>query len=163
MLLIYRKMLDIDFSQLMDVYSETISQLGRRDYPDLDEFERRFLTEQDQYQYLLDCISCGVICAVWSSEGRYGAALRLEPYNDGYLLTALETAPGMRRKGYAEALVRGVLNAFPNSPIYSHVSCSNKASNALHKKCGFSQYLDYAVYLDGSVTTQAVTYVYRQK
>ena len=163
MLLICRKMFDIDFTQLMDVYSETVFKRGRSDYPGLDEFERRFLAEQEQYQYYLDCTSCGTVCAVWAPDGIYRAALRLEPYNDGYLLTALETAPAMRRKGYAEALVRAVLNKFSNIPIYSHVARSNRASVALHKKCGFLKYLDYATYLDDSVSTQADTYVYYQK
>ena len=100
---------------------------------------------------------------MWAPEGLYRSALRLEPYNDGYLLTALETTPAMRRKGYAEALVRAVLNAFSDMPIYSHVARANRASIALHKKCGFSKHLDYATYLDGSVSAQAVTFIYQQK
>ena len=163
MLLIFRKMSGINFAQLMDVYSETIVRLGRRDYPNKDEHEQHFLAEQEQYQYFLDCMSCGAVCAVWAPEGLYRSALRLEPYNDAYLLTALETTPAMRRKGYAEALVRAVLNAFSDMPIYSHVARANRASIALHKKCGFSKHLDYATYLDGSVSAQAVTFIYQQK
>lgn len=162
MLLIFRKINELNFVQLMDVYVETIYEQGRREYPLSEEYEQRFLAEQENYQYLMECFSRGAICAVWTSEGRYKAALRLEPYVDGFLLTALETAPEARRRGHAEALILSVLDSFPNSPIYSHVSRSNIASAALHIKCGFRIFLRHATFLDGSVSTMADTYVYKK-
>ena len=90
----------------------------------------------------------------------YFSALRLEPYEDGLLLEALETAPAHRRKGYAEKLIRAVQAEFLQK-IYSHVSKKNTASLAVHQKCGFRQVLDYAKYIDGSVVRSAVTLCYR--
>ena len=101
----------------------------------------------------------GAVYALWVEDGRYRSALRLEPYEDGLLLEALETAPKYRRQGYAEKLMRAVQEAFPQK-IYSHVSKRNKASLAIHEKCGFRQVLDYARYIDGSVAHNAITLCY---
>ena len=102
----------------------------------------------------------GSVYAIWVEKDVYVSALRLEPYEDGLLLEALETAPAYRRKGYAEKLMRAVQMEFPQK-IYSHVSKKNTASLAVHKKCGFRQVLDYAKYIDGSVVRNAVTLCYR--
>ena len=63
----------------------------------------------------------GAVCALWVAEGRYVAALRLEPYRDGYLISGLETPPEERRKGYGESLVQAVVGQY-NAPIYSHIA-----------------------------------------
>ena len=67
--------------------------------------------------------------------------------------TALKLA---QEKGYAEKLIRAVQAQF-SEKIYSHVSKKNAASLAVHEKCGFRQVLDYAKYIDGSVSRTAVT------
>ena len=99
---------------------------------------------------------------MWISGGRYIAALRVEPYRDGYLITGLETAPDARRKGYATKLLQGVIAHLKDEgkvPVYSHVDKGNHASMAVHKKCGFQILYDYGVYLDGSVFQTSYTLV----
>ncbi len=150
MLKIVRNLRDLPFSAIMEVYLE-----GNQKKGDL------LTAEQDFYQYLKegfftqpeDC------CCLWQVQGKPVSALRLQSYQDGLLLEALETAPEHRRKGYAESLVRAVLAAFPDRKIYVHIEKRNKASALLHEKCGFSRILEHAVYADGSVTSRAATYV----
>jgi len=115
--------------------------------------------EQDFYQYLRDCFFAisAAVYAVWVEEGKYISALRLEPYKDGLLLEALETAPKYRRKGYAQKLMEAVLAEFSGQKIYSHVRKDNLASLAVHEKCGFRKISDFAAYIDGSVDDRAIT------
>ena len=162
MLYIADKMNKLNFAQLMDVYAEGNAENGADMWPELPREQRLLRAEQAFYQYLAEvCVhASGAVCALWQVEGVYVSALRLEPYQDGLLLEALETAPDQRRKGYAEKLIRAVQAAFPQR-IYSHVSKKNASSLAIHKKCGFCQILDYAKYIDGSVARNAVTLQYR--
>ena len=91
------------------------------------------------------------------SEGKYICALRLEPYCDGLLLEALETAPAYRRRGYAEKLILAAIAHFAGKKLYSHVSKRNVPSLCVHEKCGFRRILEYAVYIDGSVNQRSCT------
>ena len=92
---------------------------------------------------------------------RYVSAARLEPYRDGLLLEALETAPELRGRGYAAALLRNMLESAPGTgPVYSHVDKKNAASLAVHRACGFRRILEHAVYADGSVLASACTLCY---
>lgn len=115
--------------------------------------------EQDFYQYLAECffMTPGALYAIWSVENKYVSALRLEPFKDGLLLAALETAPQYRRRGYAKELINAVLAEFTGETIYAHVSKTNTASLAVHKKCGFCKVADSATYIDGSVDNRAIT------
>ena len=153
---------DFNFSALMAVYAESNLQNGASLAPFLPEGQQVLQAEQDFYQYLTEVFfkTAGAIYAIWEEQGRYVSALRLEPYKDGLLLAALETAPEDRKKGYGERLIRAVQGAIPGK-IYSHVSRNNPASLRLHQKCGFSQILDYAKYIDGSIARTAVTFQYR--
>ena len=128
-------------------------------YTDEPEDRQIALAEQDFYQYLKDCFfpTFGAVYAVWMEENEYISALRLEPYKDGFLLEALETAPKHRRKGYAVKLIRAVLAQMPDQRIYSHVSKRNVPSLAVHEKCGFRKISDSAIYIDGSVNHRACT------
>ena len=100
-----------------------------------------------------------VLC-VWSVDGRYRSALRLEPWRDGFLLNTLATAPEDQGRGYATDLVRAVLEHY--SPVYSHISHDNAASIRVHEKCGFQRILEYAVYVDGSVNYRCCTLVHER-
>lgn len=148
----------IDCFQLLDVYDDDIkknsSNLG---------WENRFRAVE-KFRENLDCFFLlkNATYAVWISGGRYIAALRVEPYRDGYLITGLETAPDARRKGYATKLLQGVIAHLKDEgkvPVYSHVDKGNHASMAVHKKCGFQILYDYGVYLDGSVFQTSYTLV----
>ena len=162
MLFLAQHLREISFTQLMEIYEEGNLENGKLMHPDLPKSQQLMYAEQAFYQFLSEGFFpvSGAVYALWVEEGRYCSALRLEPYEDGLLLEALETAPGYRRQGYAEKLMRAVQDAFPQK-IYSHVSKQNKASLAIHEKCGFRQTLDYARYIDGSVARNAITLCYR--
>lgn len=162
MLVLAKKLHQLNFRQLMEVYVEGNEENGEDMWPELNREQRLLRAEQAFYQYLAEGFFPvpSAVYAIWEENGKYVSALRLEPYEDGLLLEALETAPQCRRRGYGEKLIRAVQDAFPQK-IYSHVSKKNAPSLAIHKKCGFRQVLDYAKYIDGSVARNAVTLQYR--
>ena len=162
MLKLATKMEQLKFSCLMEVYVEGNLENGALFHPEASEQLQLMRAEQSFYSYLTQSFfrTPGAVYAIWEEQGKYISALRLEPYEDGLLLEALETAPAYRRKGYAEKLIRSVQERFPQK-IYSHVSKQNRASLKVHQKCGFQQVLDYARYIDDSVARNAVTLCYR--
>ena len=100
------------------------------------------------------------VYAVWMEGTQYKSAVRLERCRDGALLHSLETAPTERQKGYAYALLRHFLEHLRGTgfkAVYSHIEKRNRASLALHKKCGFDIVSDTATYLDGTVTQNSYT------
>ncbi|MBO5323120.1 MAG: GNAT family N-acetyltransferase [Oscillospiraceae bacterium] len=164
MLLIIKKMKELDFGQLMAVYEEGNRENGREFWPDLPEGQQLLRTELDFYQYLRESFfqTEGAFYAVWTENGKYVSALRLEPYQDGLLLEALETARAHRRKGYAMSLIRAVQEQLEDMRIYAHVHKKNTASLSTHERCGFRRILEHAVYIDGSVRTNTCTYCYEK-
>lgn len=163
MLLLVRSPSKLKYSQLMEVYLEDNLKTARLQYGDFPEYEALARAEQDFYSYLTDVLlrTEKAFCAFWAPEGVYRAALRLEPYRDGFLLTGITTAPSHRRKGYASALLCQVLEMMPaGSKLYSHVEKSNSPSAALHEKCGFVRLLDHGYMLDGSVLHNFWTFLY---
>ena len=160
MLIVARKLRELSFGKLMEVYREGNLENGRIHYTDEPEDRQIALAEQDFYQYLQQVFfrTEGAAYFIWEEHGKYVSALRLEPYQDGLLLEALETAPACRRHGYATALVRAVLEVYGEKKIYSHVSKRNAASLATHEKCGFHRVADHAVYADGSYMANHVTF-----
>lgn len=163
MLYIAESLNQLNFSDLMEVYAEGNRENGEDFWPDLPEGLRLLRAEQEFHQYLKECFFTvpGAVYCIWLEAGRYVSALRLEPYQDGLLLEALETAPEHRRKGYACALVRAVLARFGEEKIYSHVSKKNTPSLRTHESCGFHRILEHAVYADGSVLTNSCTFCSR--
>lgn len=159
MLCIASSLKDLNFSALMDVYIEGNQENAAEAWPELPEGPAILQAEQTFYQYLHDDFFTvdGAFYALWQEDGAYISALRLEPYRDGLLLEALETAPAHRRRGYAAKLILAVLAHIGRGKIYSHVSKRNLASLRVHEKCGFSRILEYAVYIDGSVNQNACT------
>ena len=157
------KMSELNFGQLMELYSEGNMENARDFYPNLPENQQILAAEQSFHQYLRECffVTPAAVYCIWQEEGKYVSALRLEPYQDGLLLEALETAPHSRRKGYAAALIKAVLETFGEKKIYSHVSKRNTASLRTHEKCGFHRIADHAVYADGSVMQNHVTFCSR--
>lgn len=154
-------MKDLSFSALMAVYRESNLQNGRAQWPFESECRQIALAEQDCYDYLRQCFfaTAEAMCCVWVVDGIYVSACRLEPYQEGFLLTALETAPEQRGNGYATALVQAVVHILEGTPIYSHISRANRASITVHERCGFRKIRDHAVYLDGSVSRNAATFL----
>lgn len=159
MLILARSIRDLSFSRLMEVYIEGNLENAEEFYPNLTEGQKLMQAEQDFYQYLNEVFfgTSDAVYAIWEEQGTYVSALRLEPYRDGLLLEALETAPPSRRHGYAEKLIRAVQEQFPNQRIYSHVGKKNVPSLRVHEKCGFRRISEYAAYIDGSVNQRACT------
>lgn len=164
MLITAKSLRELRFPELMQVYEqsnlETASE--RKDLPTMFALQ---LAEQDFRQYLQEVFfrTPGAICAVWEENGHYVSALRLEPYKDGLLLAALETAPSFRKQGYAATLIREVqryLAEAGNVKIYSHVNKRNTASLRTHEKCGFRVISDCAAYINGSVDSRSCTLLY---
>ncbi len=154
------KLSELNFAQLMEVYREGNEENAKDFFPNVPENQQILAAEQSFHQYLRECFfrTAGARYALWAVNGRYVSALRLEPYQDGLLLEALETIPEQRRKGYAELLVKAVLAELPGVKIYSHVGKRNLASLKTHEKCGFVRILEHAVYADGSVLSTACTF-----
>lgn len=161
MLIIARTLRELSFSSLMEVYEEGNRENAAARWPDAPEERALQLAEDEFYHYLREVFftTAHACYAVWSENGEYVSALRLEPYRDGMLLAALETAPDHRKKGYAEQLVSSVISRF-GGKIYSHVLKSNVLSLQLHKKCGFRRISEHAIYIDGSVNSKACTLCY---
>ena len=162
MLILAKNMSQLRFGSLMEVYTEGNRENGADLYAHLPSEQALAQAEQDFYQYLREVFfpTDGVVYAIWEAEGRYVSALRLEPYRDGLLLEALETAPDQRRKGYGRKLILCVQEQFPGVKIYSHVHKRNLPSLAIHEKCGFCRISEQAVYIDGSVNSRACTLCY---
>ena len=138
---------DVDISAVMSVYQRSIDALS----------ESKWEAENAFYEDLKMFFSAdGAFLTVMELDGDYISAVRLENYRDGYLITCLETAPDHRNKGYAYSMLDNLINKYPGV-YYAHVEKKNKPSMALHKKLGFSVYLDHAVYVDGSVYTNCYT------
>lgn len=159
MLLIARKMREFSFGKLMEVYREGNLENGQEAFPDEPEDRQIALAEQEFYQFLQQVFfrTEGAVYLIWEENGTYISALRLEPYGDGLLLEALETAPVYRRRGYAVKLVQEALLYAGDFKIYSHVNRRNTPSLRTHEKVGFVKVMDYAVYADGSVNDRCIT------
>jgi len=158
MLKLFYHLTDMNFGKLMSVYEEGNRENAREFYGQLDPNIGLLQTEQDFFAYLKDVFfSTENACyAVWEEDGSYISALRLEPYEDGILLAALETSPQHRGKGYAKKLISGVLAGL-RVPVYSHVHKGNESSLAAHLACGFMRVGEQARYLDGTVVKHSCT------
>jgi len=161
MLLVFNQYEGIDFGQLMEVYAESNQSNGAILYPEEPENLQMLYAQQDFYEFLQAFFHIAdARYFVWAPEGRYTAALRLEPFMDGLLLEALETLPAARGRGVASELINATIIHLHNQnydKIYSHVHKQNLPSLAVHYKCGFSLYTNNAVYIDGTRHDNAYT------
>ena len=117
----------------------------------------QWVFENELYEDLCLFFQCpGVFLAAWEVDGEITAIVRIEPYHDGHLITCLETNKYERRKGYASLLLSSVMDDCPGV-YYAHIDKHNKPSLRLHEKLGFRVFLNYAVYVDGSVYSSSLT------
>lgn len=138
----------LDFSQLLQIYAEPDGHpLSHREYAGFYE---------DTLGHLNDP---GCSIALWVVKDRYCCAVRILPYQDGFLLAGLQTLREERGKGYATALLKALI-AMRNDrgALYVHIHKKNRASLRLHEKCGFVQIMDHALLLDGTVSSSYSTY-----
>ena len=162
MLKLFYAMRELDFSQLSQVYRESLRYDGEENRPGSSAYQQISYAEGMLYECFMTLFQNRGICAVWLQNGNYVSVLRLEACRDGYLIAGLETAPGERGKGIATMLMREVCRALADQGVnvlYSHIRNSNRASIKVHEKCGFFASLDHAVFLDGSVDTRSKTYI----
>lgn len=161
MLKIFHSMKGLDLTQLNEIYAESIRKAGMERYASCSENLQILNAENEFYDFLLEFFAYDNACyAVWAPEGGYVAALRLEPYQDGFLLSGLETLPNARSRGYGKSLVFAVIDHLSkqgHGKIYSHVDQRNIPSLKVHRACGFKQIQSYAVFIDGSVSHKACT------
>lgn len=164
MMILAKKLREVSFGSLMEVYAEGNAENGAERWPDEPSARQIALAEDDFYQYLAQVFfpTPGAFYAVWQINRKYVSALRLEPYQDGLLLEALETAPDARRRGYAATLIRAVQETAGDTKIYSHVSRRNLPSQRTHLACGFARVLPYAVCADGSVLPHMDTFCWEK-
>ena len=165
MLIQIHKLSRLSFSSLMTVYEESNRENGKEFWYGLDETEQRIRAEQEFYQFLKQVFFPveGAVYCIWEEQGSYVSALRLEPYRDGLLLEALETAPQYRRRGYGAKLICSVQSAYPGKKIYAHVHKRNIPSLKIHEQCGFLRISESAVYISGSVTDRCCTLCWEGK
>lgn len=160
MLIVAKSMKDLSFGKLMQVYAEGNLENGQEFWPDEPVGRQLALAEEEFYLYLHQTFfrTEGACYLILQEGGRYLSALRLEPYRDGLLLEALETAPECRRQGYAAALVLAALDYAKGIKVYSHVNKGNVPSLRTHEKCGFERIMESAVYIDGSADCKCCTF-----
>lgn len=162
MLTTYSSMHGLPFAQLMEIYREGNRENGAILAPFDTEARQLQLAEQDFYEYLSGTFFeiPGAWYAIWWENGKAVSALRLEPYQDGLLLEALETMPEERGRGYGASLIRAVQEQLMQQGhicLYSHVNKRNQPSLRVHARCGFQIIADHAVYVDGSVNSRTYT------
>lgn len=162
MLLVFDSLRKLDFSALMALYEEGNRENGAEEYPHLPAGQQLLRAEQDFYEYLSTGFFTqpGDRYCIWEENGAYISALRLQQFQDGLLLEALETHLQHRGRGYAEKLIRAVLEQLRPPKIYSHIGHRNAPSIAVHQKCGFRKIADLARYADGSVNSHCGTYLF---
>ena len=167
MLRVAKKLNQLSFGALMEVYLDANRDQGAVLAPGEPEARQIQVAEERLYSYLHDDFFThpGAFYCVWEESGKYVSALRLEPYRDGLLLEALETAPDQRGRGYAVRLIQAVqqcLSEQGSIRIYSHVDKKNGPSRKTHLRCGFRIHRDYAAFIDGSVSRRADTWIYEK-
>lgn len=165
MLTIIRSTDPVPYSAIMEIYEESITRDGRLRYARYSVERQKMEAEQELYQYLKEVFfrQPEAFLALWTVDGKAVSALRMEPYQDGFLLNALETAPAHRKKGYATSLVKETLMYFrghSNLPVYSHIEQKNLASINVHQNAGFGFLKTGAFHLDGSHSDTQNTYRY---
>lgn len=155
MLTIIRKMSEIPFGALMEVYETSNREQARENWPFLPEMEGLYRAEMEFYQYLRhDFFTMGdSFYALWEHGGKPVSAVRFERWRDGWLLEGLETRSDCRGRGFATRLLEASL---PEGTVYAHVARDNAASIRVHEKCGFSRCQDLAL-VNGSFDNRFVT------
>ena len=160
MLICVRTFQELDFDALMQVYLEGNRENGEDLNPEETPERQMELALRDFENYLRHDFFSNKDPRywIWSEDGVYLSALRLEPYEDGLLLEALETHPEYRCRGYAKKLICAVMKQLPaGTRVYSNISKRNTPSLVTHRACGFYKLLDYSVDTDGEQYDHQVT------
>ena len=154
MLRICRDFKQFNTEKLLNVYHEMLLNTSQQEDISVFQAESEFISYVAEVFYSQE----NAVYAIWEHRDVYVSALRLEPYLDGVLLSALETAPEYRHMGFAATLIKCVLKEFQHSKVYTHIHRNNVISQELHRKCGFVEILDHGVLLDGTISRNYLTY-----
>lgn len=157
MVTVIRKMGQLPFSALMEIYAQSNAAAAREQWPELSEMEGLYRAELEFYQYLRqDFFTQGDSFYVleWE-ETKPVAAARMERWRTGWLLEGLETHPDFRGRGSA-CRVLGAAVAQVTETVYAHVARDNLVSLRVHEKCGF-QVTEGTAMVDGSYLPGFVT------
>ncbi len=151
----------VDVGKLKYLYRYRIAESQRNNYPRLNDSERILQAEQDFYYDIRAFLEIeGASLALWCDGDIYISGLRVEEYQNGFLLTNLETDPDYRNKGYATKLILSLMKHIEGPDckyLYSHIEKRNFASLSVHQKCGFEILYDYASFVDGSISNNSYT------
>ena len=152
----------LPYGALMKIYEKSNREQGEREWPWETPDRQLALAEEAFCTYLSTCFfkTPGAACHLWLEGEKPVSALRREPYRDGVLLTALETAPSETGKGYATKLLTHTLELLKAEKVYVHIHRSNAASQAVHRRCGFVRTSQGARLLDGSYHADFDTYIF---
>ena len=161
MLKVITKAQELDICKLRDVYAESLGDLVS---PGDNQFGGNTHALRKQEQFYSDIYAflkvSHAFYGIWTEDGNYVSAVRVEQFSDGMLLSGLETTPKYRGQGFAKNLVEAVaeyLKQIGITKLYSHVSKNNCASLSVHRACGFEVVGDTATFLDGSASSCYVT------
>lgn len=157
MLRVIENIRELAISQIAEIYETTFASGSGNQFSVSPEIEL--------YQQICDSVlNHGGRLFFWYSDHMPVAALRCEPYEDGYLIFDLETKAAFRRRGFACSLISAVQKFLcsEGAALYSHVAKNNKISLKLHDKTGFSVVSDHATLIDGTVSYAYVTLIYRE-
>ena len=150
----------VNMEELLDVYEESNMQFGKKVCPAGSSWEQTYIGEKNMREYVYEFLKIDGAClAIYTVGSIIASAARLEPYQDGYLLSGLETLPALRNNGYASALLMGILNQVA-VPIYSHIKRTNRSSISVHENAGFIIISDFAKLVDGTVSRSYFTLKY---
>ena len=157
MVAVVRKMGQVSFSDLMEIYAESNLDTAREQWPELSQAEGLCRAEMEFYQYLRqDFFTQGDSFYVLALAGKKPvAAARMERWRDGWLLEGLETHPDHRGRGYGTEVLAAAV-AEVTETVYAHVKRSNLPSLRVHEKCGFHMTQTTAM-VDGSYLPGFVT------
>ncbi len=151
----------IDFRMYKTLYRQRIEELRLQNYRQLN-YAEGVLSSEEDFWYDTDAflkLGDSFVC-IWSVEGKYISALRVEGYKDGYLLTNLETDPDYRNKGYASLLIDALKDYLASCGckfLYAHIAKRNRLSLMVHQKLGFQSISEVATLVDGTVSSNFYT------
>lgn len=159
MLLIAKSLDELRFEELAALYRYDLEVAGCEDgMCELD--DDWFLEKRSQFRTYLsarffsqpDCLpDIRPFYAIWEEDGRYVSAVRVNVYEQGLLLEALQTGEAWRKQGYATALLNAVLEYLVQRggfPVYAHVRNYKAYVHKMLERAGFRKILDYAVRKD---------------
>ena len=151
MLKIIQSYMELDYGAIFAIYEESL--------------QKEFTEERLLEDIKLSLHKHDGKLLLWDHNGKYVAAVRCEPYLDGYLIYGLETTPDYRKSGFATKLFKATIQYFApqEKRLYSHIHKRNKPSLKLHEKLGVVEANDFAKLIDGTISQNYKTVVYVNK